>query len=46
MHMLSRKDLSKTLGVSRNPTKVITAEGEVQTNEAATVCVSKIRIYS
>ena len=40
MHMLNKKDLSsaepETLQRSRNPTTVITANGEVQTNEEAT----------
>ena len=39
MHMLSKKDLSSdemdTLRRSRNPTTVVTANGEVQTNEEA-----------
>ena len=39
MHMLSKKDLSSdeldTLRRSRNPTMVVTATGEVQTNEEA-----------
>ena len=41
MHMLSRKDLNSaeldTVRVSRKPTTGITANGEVQTNEEATV---------
>ena len=41
MYMLCRKDLNSaeldTVRVSRNPTSVITAHGEVQTNEEATV---------
>ena len=41
MHMLSRRDLNSaeldTVRVSRNPTTVITANGEVQMNEEATV---------
>ena len=40
MHMLSRNDLNlaelETVRVSRTPTKLITANGEVQTNEEAT----------
>ena len=38
MHMLSRKDSAEleTVRVSRNSTTVITASGEVQTNEDAT----------
>ena len=43
MHMLSRKDLNfaelETIRLSRNPTTVITANLEVQTNEEATVYV-------
>ena len=39
MHMLSKKDLSSdemvTLRRSRTPTVVVTANGEVQTNEEA-----------
>ena len=41
MHMLRRKDLNSaeldTVRPSRSPTKVITVNGEVQTNEEATV---------
>ena len=43
VHMLTRKDLDsaelETVRVSRNPTKVITANGKEQTNEEATVYV-------
>ena len=43
MHMLSRKDLNSaeldTVRVSRTPTTGMTANGEVQTNEEATVYV-------
>ena len=43
MHMLSKKDLSSdemdTLWRSRTPTTVVTANGEVQTNEQAQVYV-------
>ena len=42
MHMISKKDLNsaelETATTSRSPTTVITANGEVQTNEEATVC--------
>ena len=42
MHMISKKDMSdaelETLTTSRSPTTVITANGEVQTHEEATVC--------
>ena len=45
MHMLSKKELSSdeldTLRKSRNPTTVITANGEVQANEEAQVYVSR-----
>ena len=41
MHMLCKKDLNldelETVRVSRNLTTVITANGEIQTNEKATV---------
>ena len=46
MHMISKKDLSdaemETVTTSRSPTTVVTANGEVQTNEEATVYVSWI----
>ena len=49
MHMLSRKDLSlaefETVRVSRNPTMVITANGEVQTHEEATVYVYNLDLF-
>ena len=42
MHMIIKKDLNSaeldTLTTSRSPTTVITANGEVQTHEEATVC--------
>ena len=42
MHMISKKDLNDTemdtLTTLRSPTTVITANGEVQTHEEATVC--------
>ena len=48
MHLLSEKDLSSgeldTLRKSRNPTKVITASGEVQTSEEAKVHVHDLDI--
>ena len=50
MHMISKKDLNyaemDTLTKSRSPAIVITANGEVQTHEDATVCTSKNLIYS
>ena len=49
MHMISKKDLSKaeleTLTTSRSPTPVITANGEVQTHEKATVYVRELDIF-
>ena len=46
MHMLSRKGLNSaeldTVRVSGNPTRVFTANGEVQTNEEATVYVNDL----
>ena len=49
MHMLSKTDLSseelETLWRSRNPTKVVTANGEVQTNEEAQVYVHDLDLF-
>ena len=49
MHMISKKDLSDaemdTLTNSCSPTIVITANGEVQTHEEATVYVKELDIY-
>ena len=49
MHMLSRKDLNSveldTVRVSRNPATAITANGEVQTNEEATVYVTTLIFF-
>ena len=49
MHMLSRKDLNSseldTVRVSTNPTTVFTANGEVQTNEEATVYVYDVHLF-
>ena len=49
MHMLSKKDLSSdevgTLRRSRNPSTVVTADGEVQTNEEAQVCVHNLDLF-
>ena len=48
-HMLSRKDLNSseldTVRVSTNPTTVFTANGEVQTNEEATVYVYHVHLF-
>ena len=50
MHMLSKKDLSSgvlgTLKRSRSPITVVTACGEVQTNEEALVYVHDLHIFS
>ena len=49
MHMISKKDLSEaemdTLTKSCSPTIVITANGEVQTHEEATVYVKELDIF-
>ena len=49
MHMLSKKDLSSdeldTLRRFRNPTTVVTANGEVQTNEEAQVYVQDLDLF-
>ena len=49
MHMLSRKDLSsaelETVQVSKNSITVTTANGEVQTNEEATVYVKELELF-
>ena len=42
MHMVSKRDLNSaeldTMRISRNPTTVMTANGEVQTRQGGTVC--------
>ena len=47
--MISKKDLNSfemdTLTTSRSPTTVITANGEVQTHEKATVYVKELDIF-
>ena len=49
MHMISKKDLNsaelETVTTSRSPMTVITANGKVQTNEEATVCVRELDIF-
>ena len=49
MHMLSKKDLSseelETLRRSRNPTAVVTANGEVQTNQETQVYVHDLGLF-
>ena len=46
MHMLGRKDLNsaelETVRVSKSQTTVVTANGEVQTNDEATVYVKEL----
>ena len=48
MHRISKKDLNsaelETLTTSRSPTTVMTANGEVQTHEEATVYVKELDI--
>ena len=47
--MISKKDLNsaelETVTISRSPTTVITANGEVQTHEEATVYVKELDIF-
>ena len=43
MHMVSKKDLN--LKISRNPTTVMTANGEVQTRDEATVYVKELDLF-
>ena len=49
MHMISKKDFNsaklETVTTLRSPTTVITANGEVQTKEEATVHVKKLGIF-
>ena len=49
MHLVSKKDLNsaelETMRISRNPTTVMTANGEVQTREEATVCVKELDLF-
>ena len=49
MHMLSKKDLSPdemdTSRRSRNPSTVMTANGDVQTNEEAQVYVHELDLF-
>ena len=49
MHMISKKDLNSdemdTSTTSRSPTTVMTANGEVQTHEEATVYVKELDIF-
>ena len=49
MHMISKKDLNsaelETVTTSRSPMTVMTANGQVQTNEEATVYVRELDIF-
>ena len=49
MHMVSKTDLDsaelETMKTSRNPTTVMTANGEVQTKEEATVYVKELDLF-
>ena len=49
MHMVSKRDLNsaevETMRTSRNPTTVMTANGEVQTREEATVYVKELDLF-
>ena len=49
MHMASKRDLNsaelKTMRTSRSPTTVMTANGEVQTREEATVFVKELDLF-
>ena len=49
MHMTSKKDVKsaelETVTTSRNPTTVVTADGEVQTNEKSTVYVRELEKF-
>ena len=49
MHMVSKKDLNEaeleTVRISKNPTMVVTANGEVQTREEATVYVKELDLF-
>ena len=49
MHMISKKDLNsaelETVTTSSSPTTVITANGEVQTHQEATVHVKELDIF-
>ena len=48
MHMISKKDFNSLMGTlttSRSPTRVITANGEVQTHEEATVYVKELDTF-
>ena len=48
-HMVSKRDLNsaelETMRISKNPTTVVAASGEVQTREVATVCVKELDLF-
>ena len=49
MHVVSRKDLNSaelvSVRISKSPTMVVTANGEVLTTEEATVCVKELDLF-
>ena len=49
MHMVSKNDLNsaevETVRISKNPTTVVTANGEVQTKAEATVYVRELDLF-
>ena len=49
MHMVSKKDLDKAelenVRISKNPIMAVTANGEVQTKEEATVYVHELDLF-
>ena len=49
MHEVSKRDLNsaelETMRTSRSPTTVVTANGEEQTREEATVCVKELDFF-
>ena len=49
MHMVSKRDLNsvelETTRISKNPTTVMTANGEVQTREEGTVYVKELDLF-
>ena len=49
MHMISKKDLNsaelETMRTSMSPTTVMTANGDVQTREEATVFVKQLDLF-
>ena len=49
MHMVSKRDLNsaelEAMRISKNPTTVVTANGEVQTREKATENVMRLDLF-